>query len=58
MDMEKSVTIPGRAGADARRQMEHQESRTIPGAAVIKMFFQPGADPGSAMNDIVNLRSQ
>ena len=38
-------------------KIEHQESRTVPGAAVIKIFFQPGADPSSAMNDIVNLEA-
>jgi len=35
--------------------IEHQESRTLPGASVIKIFFQPGANASSAMNDIVNL---
>jgi multidrug efflux pump subunit AcrB len=38
-------------------KIEHQESRTVPGASVIKVFFQPGADPSSAMNDIVNLEA-
>ncbi len=37
--------------------IEHQESRTIPGAAVIKIFFQPGTNSSSAMNDIVNLEA-
>jgi HAE1 family hydrophobic/amphiphilic exporter-1 len=37
--------------------LEHQESRTLPGAAVLKAYFHPGTNPSSAMNDIVNLEA-
>ncbi len=57
MDMEKSVTSRVERALTLAGKIEHQESRTVPGATVIKVFFQPGADPSSAMNDIVNLEA-
>ncbi len=57
MDMEKSVTARVERALTLAGRIEHQESRTVPGAAVIKVFFQPGTDPSSAMNDIVNLEA-
>ncbi|MEM8669933.1 MAG: efflux RND transporter permease subunit [Planctomycetota bacterium] len=57
MDMEKSVTSRVERALTLAGRIEHQESRTVPGAAVIKVFFQPGTDPSSAMNDIVNLEA-
>lgn len=57
MDMEKSVTSRVERALTLAGKIEHQESRTVPGAAVIKVYFQPGADPSSAMNDIVNLEA-
>ncbi|MCA9128145.1 MAG: efflux RND transporter permease subunit [Planctomycetales bacterium] len=57
IDMEKSVTSRVERALTLAGKIEHQESRTIPGAAVIKIFFQPGADASSAMNDIVNLEA-
>ncbi|MCR9198025.1 MAG: efflux RND transporter permease subunit [Planctomycetaceae bacterium] len=57
MDMEKSVSSRVERALTLAGKIEHQESRTVPGAAVIKIFFQPGADPSSAMNDIVNLEA-
>lgn len=57
LDMEKSVTARVERALTLAGKIEHQESRTVPGAAVIKVFFQPGADPSSAMNDIVNLEA-
>lgn len=57
MDMEKSVTSRVERALTLAGKIEHQESRTVPGAAVIKVFFQPGANPSSAMNDIVNLEA-
>lgn len=56
-DMEKSVTSRVERALTLAGRVEHQESRTIPGAAVIKIFFQPGTNPGTAMNDIVNLEA-
>lgn len=57
MDMEQSVTNRVERALTLAGGIEHQESRTVPGAAVIKVFFQPGTDPGTAMNDIVNLEA-
>ncbi|QDT88717.1 efflux RND transporter permease subunit [Gimesia algae] len=57
LDMEKSVTSRVERALTLAGKIEHQESRTVPGAAVIKIFFQAGADPSSAMNDIVNLEA-
>ncbi len=56
-DMEKSVTARVERALTLAGRIEHQESRTVPGAAVIKVFFQPGTNPSSAMNDIVNLEA-
>lgn len=57
LDMEKSVSSRVERALTLAGKIEHQESRTVPGAAVIKVFFQPGANPSSAMNDIVNLEA-
>lgn len=57
VDMEKSVTGRVERVLTLAGKVEHQESRTVPGAAVIKVFFQPGVDPSSAMNDVVNLEA-
>lgn len=57
MDMEKSVTSRVERALTLAGGIEHQESRTVSGAAVIKIFFQPGTDPSAAMNDIVNLEA-
>lgn len=57
LDMEKSVSSRVERALTLAGKIEHQESRTVPGAAVIKIFFQPGADPSAAMNDIVNLEA-
>ncbi len=54
-EMEKSVTSRVERALTLAGHIEHQESRTLPGASVIKVFFQPGANASSAMNDIVNL---
>lgn len=57
LDMEKSVTSRVERALTLAGRIEHQESRTVPGASVIKVFFQPGTNPSSAMNDIVNLEA-
>lgn len=57
LDMEKSVSSRVERALTLAGKIEHQESRTVPGAAVIKVYFQPGADASSAMNDIVNLEA-
>ncbi|MCA9718999.1 MAG: efflux RND transporter permease subunit, partial [Myxococcales bacterium] len=56
-EMEKSVTSRVERALTLAGRIEHQESRTLPGASMIKVFFQPGTDPSSAMNDIVNLEA-
>ncbi|MCB9941351.1 MAG: efflux RND transporter permease subunit [Planctomycetaceae bacterium] len=56
-EMEKSVTSRVERALTLAGRIEHQESRTMPGGAMIKIFFQPGTNPSSAMNDIVNLEA-
>lgn len=56
-EMEKSVTSRVERALTLAGSIEHQESRTLPGASMIKIQFQPGSDPSSAMNDIVNLEA-
>ncbi len=56
-EMEKSVTARVERALTLAGRIEHQESRTMSGAAIIKVFFQPGTNPSSAMNDIVNLEA-
>lgn len=56
-EMEKSVTSRVERALTLAGGIEHQESRTMPGASMIKVFFHPGTNPSSAMNDIVNLEA-
>ncbi len=56
-EMEKSVTSRVERALTLAGRIEHQESRTMPGGAMIKIFFQAGTNPSSAMNDIVNLEA-
>jgi len=35
--------------------IEHIESRSLPGVSLIKVYFQPGTDPDSAVTSISNL---
>lgn len=56
-EMEKSVTSRVERALTLAGGIEHQESRTMPGASMIKVFFHPGVNPSSAMNDIVNLEA-
>ena len=35
--------------------IEHIESRSLPGVSLIKIYFQPGSDPDSAVTQISNL---
>lgn len=57
LDMEKSVTSRVERALTLAGRLAKQESRTLPGASVLKITFQPGTDPSSAMNDIVNLEA-
>lgn len=56
-EMEKSVTSRVERALTLAGRIEHQESRTMPGGAMIKIFFQAGTNPSSAMNDIINLEA-
>jgi multidrug efflux pump subunit AcrB len=56
-EMEQSVTSRVERVLTLAGGVEHQESRTMPGATMIKVFFQPGVNPNSAMNDVVNLQA-
>ena len=57
LDMEKSVTSRVERALTLAGKLDKQESRTLPGASVLKITFQPGTDASSAMNDIVNLEA-
>ncbi len=57
MEMEKCVTSRVERALTLAGGIEHQESRTMPGASMLKIFFHPGTNPSSAMNDIVNLEA-
>ena len=35
--------------------MDHIESRSLPGVSLIKVYFQPGSNPDSAVTSIANL---
>ena len=35
--------------------IDHMESRSLPGVSIIKVYFQPGTDADSDVNDISNL---
>ncbi len=35
--------------------VDHMESRSLPGVSLIKVYFQPGTDPDSAVTTIANL---
>jgi multidrug efflux pump subunit AcrB len=37
--------------------IDHIESRSLPGVSLIKIYFQPGTDPDSAVTTIANLAS-
>lgn len=56
-EMEKSVTSRVERALTLAGKREAIESRTLPGATIIKVTFQAGADPSAAMNDIVNMQA-
>ncbi len=57
LEMEKSVSARVERILTLASHIEHQESRSVPGACVIKVAFQPGADPAAALNEIINLEA-
>ena len=44
LDMEKSVTSRVERALTLAGKLDKQESRTLPGASVLKITFQPGTD--------------
>lgn len=54
LEMEKSVTERVERALTLAGKRESIESRSLPGGALIKITFRAGADPGTAMNDIIN----
>jgi hydrophobic/amphiphilic exporter-1 (mainly G- bacteria), HAE1 family len=54
VEMEKSVTSRVERALTLAGKRERIESRTMPGAALMKVTFQAGADAATAMNDIFN----
>jgi multidrug efflux pump subunit AcrB len=53
-EMRDRITTPiERNLANAVSDMEHVESQTMPGLAVIKVFFQPGVDIGTGIAQLV-----
>ena len=53
-EMEKSVTSRVERALTLAGNRERIESRTLPGASMIKVTFEAGADSSAAMNDIFN----
>jgi multidrug efflux pump subunit AcrB len=52
-DMERRmVTISERALSTTVNAIEHMESESLLGIGIVKIYFQPGADPGSSMAQI------
>jgi multidrug efflux pump subunit AcrB len=53
-EMEKSVTSRVERALTLAGHRERIESRTMPGAAMLKVTFNAGTDPSAAMNDVFN----
>ncbi|MCB1235863.1 MAG: efflux RND transporter permease subunit [Verrucomicrobiae bacterium] len=53
-EMEQSVTSRVERALTLAGNRERIESRTVPGAALLKVTFEAGTDPSAAMNDIFN----
>lgn len=57
MEMEKCVAERLERPLTLAGGMEHQESRSVPGASVMKIVFHPGTDPHAALGEVVNLET-
>ncbi len=53
-EMEKSVSSRVERALTLAGRRESIDARILPGACLIKVTFQAGTDPGTAMNDIIN----
>jgi len=56
-EMEKCVAERLERPLTLASGMKYQESRSVPGASILKIAFQPGTDPHAAVNDVVNLET-
>src|SRR5689334_5394057 len=57
MEMEKSVAERLERPLTLAGGMEHQESRSVPGASIMRIVFHSGTDPHAALNEVVNLET-
>jgi len=58
-DMERRmVTISERALSTTVNAIEHMESESILGIGIVKVYFQPSADPGSSMAQVSAVAEQ
>jgi multidrug efflux pump subunit AcrB len=55
LDMEADITTRFERFFTLGSDIEHMESRSLPGVSVIKVFFQPGVDLSSASASLGNL---
>src|SRR5215831_9295007 len=53
--IEASITGPFERFFTLASNVEHIESRSLPGVSLIKVYFQPGASADSAVGEIANL---
>src|SRR5580700_6739324 len=55
LDMEADITTRFERFFTLGSDIEHIESRSLPGVSIIKVYFQPGTNPDSAVTTISNL---
>jgi HAE1 family hydrophobic/amphiphilic exporter-1 len=55
LDMESDITTRFERFFTLGSDIEHMESRSLPGVSIIKVFFQPGVDLSSATASLGNL---
>lgn len=53
--VEKNITERQERFFTLAPRIEHIESRSMTGAGIIKLFFQPGSDPNAATSTVANL---
>jgi multidrug efflux pump subunit AcrB len=53
--VEKNITERQERFFTLAPRIEHIESRSMTGAGIIKLFFQPGTDPNAATSTVANL---
>src|ERR1044071_4384489 len=55
VQIERNITLPFERFFTLGSGIDHIESRSLPGVSVIKVYFQPGTNPDSAVTTISNL---